>query len=186
LVELEQVALLVTNGSTAEGGLQRLHEQAHLGRSERRRRVDHIDAALNPREVLEDANESAFFEIAGHEVAGQVGDPEAGEGGVADRVGVAEEEAAVDGDRARAAGAIGVTSGSMQLELALAGVGAVVYSERFCAEEVKAGRLVHLLPGWSTAPVPLWLVTPSRRLLPRKTVLFIEHLVSTIDGGPRA
>lgn len=84
------------------------------------------------------------------------------------------------------AGAIGVTSGSMQLELALAGAGAVVYSERFCDEEVRAGRLVHLLPGWSTAPVPVWLVTPSRRLLPRKTLLFIEHLVTTVDGGPRA
>ena len=84
------------------------------------------------------------------------------------------------------AGAIGVTSGSMQLELALAGVGAVVYSERFCDEEVRAGRLVHLLPGWSAAPAPVWLVTPSRRLLPRKTVLFIEHLVTTVGGGPRA
>lgn len=86
-----------------------------------------------------------------------------------------------------ATGAVTVTSGSMQLELACAGVGAILYTERFCEDAVRAGRLVRLLPGWSSVPAPLSLVTPSRRLLPRKTVLFIEHLLATVggDGVPR-
>jgi DNA-binding transcriptional LysR family regulator len=85
------------------------------------------------------------------------------------------------------AGAITVTSSSMQLSLAYTGVGAIVASERFCAEAVRDGRLVRLLPGWSTAPGPFWIVTPSRRLLPRKTVLFIDHLLAVLgdEESPR-
>jgi len=84
-------------------------------------------------------------------------------------------------------GAITVTSSSMQLELACAGVGAILYTERFCEDAVRAGRLVRLLPGWSSAPAPVSVVTPSRRLLPRKTVLFLEHLLATVgvDGAPQ-
>jgi len=81
------------------------------------------------------------------------------------------------------AGAITVTSGSMQQELACAGVGAIVYTEHFCANAVRAGRLVRLLPDWTSAPAPLSIVTPSRRLLPRKTVLFVDHLLATVGAG---
>ncbi|HWO23871.1 MAG TPA: LysR family transcriptional regulator [Kofleriaceae bacterium] len=80
-------------------------------------------------------------------------------------------------------GAITVTSGSMQQELACAGVGAIVYTEHFCADAVRAGRLVRLLPDWTSAPAPLSIVTPSRRLLPRKTVLFVEHLLATVGAS---
>ncbi len=82
-------------------------------------------------------------------------------------------------------GAVTATSSGLQLALAYQGVGAIVYTQRFCEEAVRAGRLVHLLPGWSTAPTPIWIVTPSRRLLPRKTVLFIEHLMAELgDDAP--
>jgi DNA-binding transcriptional LysR family regulator len=72
------------------------------------------------------------------------------------------------------------TSTGMQLELGIAGVGAIVYTGRRCQENLAAGRLVRLLPDWRTAAQPIWVVTPSRRLLPRKTVLFIEHLEATL------
>jgi len=81
-------------------------------------------------------------------------------------------------------GPLTVTASSLQLALAYAGVGAIVYGQRFCEEAVRAGRLVHVLPGWSTAPAPIWIVTPSRRLLPRKTMLFIEHLLSELGDAP--
>jgi DNA-binding transcriptional LysR family regulator len=74
------------------------------------------------------------------------------------------------------------TSTGMQLELGIAGVGAIVYTGRRCQENLAAGRLVRLLPDWKTAPQPIWVVTPSRRLLPRKTVLFIEHLEATLGA----
>ncbi|MET0339630.1 MAG: LysR family transcriptional regulator [Polyangiales bacterium] len=69
------------------------------------------------------------------------------------------------------------TTSGMQRALALQGVGALVYPICLCAEEVADGRLVRLVPSWRVETPPLWLVTPSRRLLPRKTVLFIEHLL---------
>jgi DNA-binding transcriptional LysR family regulator len=80
-------------------------------------------------------------------------------------------------------GVLATTSG-MQRALAVAGVGAIVYPIRFCEDDVRAGRLVPLLPTWKTEPAPIWIVTPSRHLLPRKTVLFIEHLFATLSTPP--
>jgi len=77
-------------------------------------------------------------------------------------------------------GSVTVSTSGMQRGLALAGAGAMIYPVRFCEDAVASGQLVRLLPDWSTAPAPLWIVTASRRLLPRKTVLFIEHLLSDL------
>ena len=82
--------------------------------------------------------------------------------------------------------AVIATTSGMQRALALAGVGPIVYPERLCVEDVARGRLVRLLPELRTEPTPLWLVTPSRRLLPRKTSLFIEHLMAQVGEGPAA
>jgi DNA-binding transcriptional LysR family regulator len=78
--------------------------------------------------------------------------------------------------RVQLAAQITANSGSMLVRLGAAGVGAFSYPVAYTAEAVEAGKLVRLLPAWSTPPALLWLVTPSRRLLPRKTSLFIEHL----------
>nr|WP_246357603.1 LysR family transcriptional regulator [Pyxidicoccus fallax] len=75
------------------------------------------------------------------------------------------------------------TTSLMQLALGLAGAGLIVFPNPYCQEEVRSGRLVRLLPEWSTEPAPLWIVTPSRRLLPRKTVLFIEHLLAAMGDA---
>lgn len=79
--------------------------------------------------------------------------------------------------RAKLTGPVTVTSAGMQLRLALTGLGAISYSVAYAKDLVEAGQLVRLLPAWTTAPALLWLVTPSRRLLPRRTSLFIEHLL---------
>lgn len=72
------------------------------------------------------------------------------------------------------------TSSGMMLSLALAGAGAIVYPQLQCKSVVDDGRLVRLLPEWSTQPAIIWMVTLSRRLLPRKTVLFMEHLLAAV------
>ncbi|MDY7227383.1 LysR family transcriptional regulator [Hyalangium rubrum] len=77
-------------------------------------------------------------------------------------------------------GTLTVSTSRMQLRLGLAGAGAIVYPGRYCEDAVREGRLVRLLPEWSTEPAPIWLVTPSGRLLPRKTVLFIEHVLTAV------
>lgn len=78
-----------------------------------------------------------------------------------------------------------VNSSGMQRALALSGAGAMVYPLRMVEDAVASGQLVRLLPRWRTDPVPIWLVTPTRRLLPRKTVLFIEHLMAEAAVGCR-
>lgn len=60
--------------------------------------------------------------------------------------------------------------------LALAGAGVAVLPDVLCASEVAAGRLVRLLPQWRAEPTVATLVMPSRRLVPTKLRLLIEHL----------
>lgn len=71
-----------------------------------------------------------------------------------------------------------VTTGGMLIRLGLTGIAAFAFPIAFTTSQVESGKLVQLLPAWSSAPTPLWLVTPSRRLMPRKTTLFIEHLLA--------
>lgn len=86
----------------------------------------------------------------------------------------------------RLGGSISASTSGMQRGLALAGAGAVVYPIRFCADLVASGELVRLLPRFRTTPSRLWIVTASRRLLPRKTVLFIEHLLTELSDHTAA
>lgn len=63
-----------------------------------------------------------------------------------------------------------------------AGIGAL--PERFAAEDVKVGRLVRVLPEWCLPAVPVWAVMPTRRYLPAKTRVFLDHLESFLgDAG---
>ncbi len=80
------------------------------------------------------------------------------------------------------AGRITVTSTVTLRELAIRGAGPIVHWVRSFEDDVRARRLVRLLPDWSTEPVPVWIVTASRRLLPRKTMLFIEHLLAAFGS----
>ena len=73
------------------------------------------------------------------------------------------------------------TTGGMQQNLAIAGAGLAMLPESFAGDAVQARQLVRLLPKWTLSFAPLWIVTPSRRLLPRKTVLFIEHLMASFN-----
>jgi len=80
-------------------------------------------------------------------------------------------------------GQITATTTSMLLRLGFTGAGAIWYPEAQAIEGVTTGRLVRLLPEWSSAPDRLWIVTPSRRLLARKTVLLIEALSAAFAGS---
>lgn len=63
----------------------------------------------------------------------------------------------------------------LQQALAAEGLGIVGLSARFAEPLVKAGDLKHILPDWSLPPTTVWCVTPGRRLLPQRTLAFIEH-----------
>lgn len=48
----------------------------------------------------------------------------------------------------------------------------------YCDSEIAAGRLVRLLPKWQSAPVPVFVVYPSRKFLPLRLTAFLQALAS--------
>lgn len=57
---------------------------------------------------------------------------------------------------------------------ALKGLGVGVVSAWLVADDIAAGRLVHLVPEWRAAPLPVSLVYPYAHFYPARTRLFIE------------
>jgi len=57
-----------------------------------------------------------------------------------------------------------------------AGFGIALLPEHLCAEDLKSGRLVPVLPDWSAAAVPVFAVYPSTRHLAPPVVMFLELL----------
>lgn len=62
----------------------------------------------------------------------------------------------------------------LQQELAIQGLGIVGLSERFAQPQVESGLLENVLPGWRLPDTVIWCVTAGRRLLPQRTLAFIE------------
>jgi len=73
-------------------------------------------------------------------------------------------------------GRIMVNALGMIQQLLLDGVGIGALPESFVKEDVRAGRLVRILPDWEFPVVPAWAVMPTRRYLPAKTRAFLAHL----------
>ena len=48
----------------------------------------------------------------------------------------------------------------------------------YCDEAIARGRLVRLLPQWTSAPVPVFAVYPSRKFLPSRLSVFLKALVN--------
>ena len=59
---------------------------------------------------------------------------------------------------------------------ALLGLGVCVASEWAVADDVKEGRLLHLLPQWRAEPLPIYLLYPYARFYPAKLRRFVEVL----------
>lgn len=68
-----------------------------------------------------------------------------------------------------------VNSVAMIRQLSILGMGVAFVPERIVAEDVKAGRLLRVLPEWRGTAQPIYAVTETR-LLPAKTQRFIEFL----------
>lgn len=64
----------------------------------------------------------------------------------------------------------------LQQELAAQGLGIVGLSERYAQPMVEQGKLERILPEWSLPDTIVWCVTPGRRLLPQRTLAFIDLL----------
>lgn len=77
-------------------------------------------------------------------------------------------------------GPISANSLGMLRRLALLGVGVGYIDEAMVREDLRAGRLIHVLPDWQLAPVPIHAMTATR-LLPAKTRVFIEFLAEKLE-----
>lgn len=78
-------------------------------------------------------------------------------------------------------GPLAANSPSLQRDLAAHGLGIVGLAERFAGKWVEQGLLQRVLPDWQLPTVTIWCVTPGRRLLPTRTLAFIEMLRSTLN-----
>lgn len=75
---------------------------------------------------------------------------------------------------------LAANSVGLQQALSLQGLGIVSLSENFATDRVRQGVLQRVLPDWSLPPTMIWCVTPGRRLLPRRTLAFIETLKAAL------
>lgn len=80
-------------------------------------------------------------------------------------------------------GRLTLNSPDMIQQLLLDGAGIGALPCRFVIEDVRAKRLVRVLPDWSLPTVPAWAVMPMRRYLPAKTRAFLAHLERFMEKG---
>jgi len=75
-------------------------------------------------------------------------------------------------------------NGRMLVELACLGLGIAIEPDFIVAPEVRAGRLVRLLPGFALPRVPIAAVYPSRRHLSAKVRAFVGFLAERFAHEP--
>ncbi len=66
----------------------------------------------------------------------------------------------------------------------LASEGIAVLSHLLVAEDIRSGRLRHLLPKYPPRRFPIYLLYPSKRILPPRTQVFMEFLTTLIKNDP--
>jgi DNA-binding transcriptional LysR family regulator len=84
----------------------------------------------------------------------------------------------------RIAGPVHANNGQILCALAVAGVGITLEPDFIVAPEVRAGRLVTLLPGYAVAPIDIYAVYPSRRHLSAKVRAFVDFLAARYGADP--
>ncbi len=74
-------------------------------------------------------------------------------------------------------------SGDLNVALAAAGAGIAFEPDFICADDIRAGRLVALLPGYAPPNAPIYAVYPTRKHLSAKVRLFVAYLAERFAGG---
>ncbi|WP_428825477.1 LysR substrate-binding domain-containing protein [Azonexus sp. IMCC34842] len=80
-------------------------------------------------------------------------------------------------------GPLAANSPGLQRDLAAHGMGIVGLADRFVVKWVEQGLLKRVLPEWALPTVTIWCVTPGRRLLPARTLAFMDMLRSALAKG---
>jgi DNA-binding transcriptional LysR family regulator len=82
----------------------------------------------------------------------------------------------------RPRGPMQVNSIGLARAAVLAGAGLGSFPHGMVRADVAAGTLLPVLPGWQFDPLPVTLLTASRKLMPAKVRAFIDHLTETAAG----
>ena len=78
-------------------------------------------------------------------------------------------------------GTLSLNSIGIIRQLAIGGAGLALLPHGMCADDVKSGRLVHVLPEWSASAIPIYALTPSR-VMPAKTRVFLDFVTSIFES----
>ena len=81
------------------------------------------------------------------------------------------------------AGNVHANNGDMLCAMAVDGAGIVNEPDFIVGPDVRAGRLVRLLPGWQGLRADIWAVYPSRRHLSAKVRAFVDFLAEYFAGA---
>ena len=86
----------------------------------------------------------------------------------------------------RISGRLLANSGDPLLALALKDTGIVLGPDYLVADDLSAGRLVRLLPGYKTQETPVYAVYPHSHYLSAKTRTFIDFLAARFALRPQS
>ncbi len=83
-------------------------------------------------------------------------------------------------------GGLQIDNGEAQLVAALAGAGIVYLPLDLVRAPLATGQLLRVLPHWGTMTLPIHLLYPTRRLLPRRVRAFMEAIATGLKEEPLA
>ncbi|MEE8189064.1 MAG: LysR family transcriptional regulator [Kiloniellales bacterium] len=87
--------------------------------------------------------------------------------------------------RLRVTGRLRINNGDALLAAAIGGLGIAFLPTFICGEDLRAGRLVHILPEWSEpADTAVYAVYPAARHLSPKVRVFVDFLAERFGGTP--
>lgn len=81
-------------------------------------------------------------------------------------------------------GRITANNGEAMRDMAIGGLGLALLPMFIAHDALRDGRLVRLLPDLPQQPLPVSVVWPPIRPMPRKTRAFIDHLANAFAGAP--
>lgn len=82
--------------------------------------------------------------------------------------------------------ALRANNGDVLRTASLAGHGIILQPEFLVGDDVRAGRLVALLPDYAHTPISMYAIYPHRRFLSPKVRSFVEHLEDRFGAPPAA
>jgi DNA-binding transcriptional LysR family regulator len=81
-------------------------------------------------------------------------------------------------------GRASANSPELLIRLARAGVGIAAVPDHFATPDLLRGTLRRVLPGWCLPSHTAWAVFPGRKLMPAKTRVFLDMLLTALETPP--